>query len=212
MPAKPRLHSPEDDLAFLRSVVQGSGSTRLAGSSALLAGGLLYGVQSLFHLGQFYGVIHWPGWATLIFLTAITAAFLAVLVWAINRDRMAGFTGTTANRAVNAVFGGAGLANMAMIIVFGAGVARTGELSIWLYYPAVIFAFQGAAWYVAWMLGRQTWRAFASAGWFAASIALGLLNEQPGPYLMVCAAALFLLLALPGWLMMREAAQARAKG
>ena len=72
MPAKPRLHSPEDDLAFMRSIVEGGGgSVPMTLAVCYLAGGLLYGLQCLFHLGQVFGIIDWPDLANLLFVVAI---------------------------------------------------------------------------------------------------------------------------------------------
>lgn len=52
MPTPPRLHSPEDDLAFMRAIVEGGGRTPMTLAICYLAGGLLYGLQCLFHVGR----------------------------------------------------------------------------------------------------------------------------------------------------------------
>ena len=105
MPAKPRPHSPEDDLAFMRSIVEGGGRPSLTLSICYLAGGLLYGTQCLFHVGQVTGVIRWPDLANLAFVVAISAAFLSVLTWAILKDRRDGAArGPLASRSLNAAF------------------------------------------------------------------------------------------------------------
>jgi hypothetical protein len=46
--------------------------------------------------------------------------------------------------------------------------------------------------------------ATALGGWVTA-VALGVLVREPMWYLAVCTVALFLLFALPGWVMFREA-------
>ena len=80
--------SAEADLAFLRSVVSGAGPQgHFTMGVAYLAGGLLYGVQCLFHIGQALGWVRWPGLASLIFLVAITTAMIGVLIWAVRQDR-----------------------------------------------------------------------------------------------------------------------------
>jgi len=66
---------------------KGGGRPHLTLGVAYLAGGLLYGLQCLFHVGQAFGVLRWPDLANLAFVAAISAAFLVVLVWAIRRDR-----------------------------------------------------------------------------------------------------------------------------
>lgn len=207
MPAKPRLSSPEDDLAFMRSIVQGGGRPPMTLAICYLAGGLLYGLQCLFHVGQVIGLIRWPDLANLIFVVGITGAFLAILTWAILRDRRDGPSnrGTLATRATSAMFSATGMANAAVVIVFAFGAIRDKDFGIWLYYAAIVFALQAAAWYVAWMLRRQGWMLAVSLGGWVTAVALGLLVRQPVLYLYVCTLALFLLFALPGWALFRQA-------
>ena len=206
MPSKPRLHSPEDDLAFMRSIVEGSGRTPMTLAICYLAGGLLYGLQCLFHVGQAVGLIRWPGLANLAFVVGITVAFLSILTWAILKDRKDGAgRGPLATRSLNAAFSATGMANTAVIIVFGVGAIRDNDFAIWLYYAAIVFALQAAAWYMAWTLKKKGWMLAVALGGWVVAVALGLLVRQPLWYLGVCTVALFALFALPGWIMFREA-------
>jgi hypothetical protein len=207
MPAKPRPNSPEDDLAFLRAIVDGRGQPTMTMAICYLAGGLLYGLQCLFHVGQATGLIRWPDLANLAFVIGISVAFLAVITWAIVKDRMEGRAnrGPMAGRTLNAAFSATGMANAAVIIIFGVGAMRDQDFAIWLYYPALVFALQAAAWYVAWTLKRKAWMLATGAGGWITAVALGVLVREPVLYLVVCTAALFLLFALPGVIMFRDA-------
>ena len=207
MSAKPRLHSPEDDLAFMRSIVQGGGRPSLTLAICYLAGGLLYGLQCLFHVGQVVGLIRWPDLANLVFVVGISVAFLSILTWAILKDRKDGVMnrGPMASRTLNGAFSSAGMANAAVIIVFGVGAVRDNDFAIWLYYAAIVFALQAAAWYMAWTLKRKTWMLATALGGWVTAVALGVLVREPVAYLGVCTVALFLFFALPGWIMFREA-------
>lgn len=209
MPEKSRT-TPEADLAFLRSIAQGGnvGKATLTLGVAYLAGGLLYGLQCLFHIGQMVGVIRWPDLANLAFAVSITVAFLIVLTWAIREDRKAGTAGPIVTRTLNAAFSGSGMANLAIIIVFGVGAARDRDFGVWLYYPAMIFALQAAAWYVAWSLRKRGWMLATSIGGWLTAVGLGLLVRDPPAYLLLCTVALFLLFAAPGWIMTRAALSA----
>ena len=212
MPTPPRLHSAEDDLAFMRAIVEGGGKPQLTLAVAYLAGGLLYGLQCLFHIGQATGVIVWPDLANLAFVVAISVAFLSVLVWAIRKDKADGVGGTRgplATRILNAAFSSAGMANVAVIIIFGVGAMRDQDFAVWLYYPAVVFCLQGSAWLLVYTLKRKPWMLATAIGGWITAVALGLLVRQVDWYLGVCTAALFLLFALPGWIMLRDARSAR---
>lgn len=212
---KPRLHSAEADLAFMRSIVEGGGRPPLTLAVCYLAGGLLYGLQCLFHLGQVLGVVRWPDLANLIFVLGITVAFLTILVWAVRTDKRNeanGARGPMANRAMQAALSGAGMANAAVLIIFGVGSMRDQDFAVWLYYPAVIFCLQSAAWYMAWSLKKKSWMLATSLGGWATAVALGVLVREPLAYLGVCTAALFLLFAGPGWIMWRDARAKLSEG
>ena len=202
-----KSRTPEADLAFMRSIVEGSGRPPMTLAVCYLAGGLLYGLQCLFHVGQVIGLIRWPDLANLAFVVGITVAFLAVLTWAILKDRKAGPSnrGPLATRVTSAAFSATGMANAAVIIVFGVGAVRDQDFAVWLYYAAIVFALQAAAWYVAWVLKKKGWMLAVSLGGWVTAVALGVLVRQPVAYLGVCTAALFLLFALPGWALFRDA-------
>jgi hypothetical protein len=178
-----------------------------------LAGGLLYGVQCLFHLGQIAGIVRLPGWVSLAFVSLITLAVCAAIVWAVVDDKRKGRSGRSAptmSRAMNGAFSGAGMANLAVLIIFGVGATREQDFSVWLYYAAIVFAFQSVAWFMAWTLKRKGWMGVAALGHWTTAVALGVLVRQPVAYLWVCTAALFLLFALPGWIILREARAAQS--
>ena len=205
--SRPNPTTAEDDLAFLRAIAEGSGRPPLTLAVCYLAGGLLYGLQCLFHVGQVTGLIRWPELANLIFVVMITVSFLAVLTWAILKDRREGppNRGPLATRSLNAAFSATGMANSAVIIVFGVGAIRDQDFAIWLYYAAIVFALQAAAWFMAWTLKKKGWMLATALGGWVTAVALGVLVREPLWYLGVCTVALFALFALPGWIMFRDA-------
>jgi hypothetical protein len=130
--------------------------------------------------------------------------FLGVVAWVVWRERGQKQHGVGA-RALNAVFTGAGLANLVLAIVFQYGAFKTQNFIIWLYHPVVVCMFQGVAWYVAWTIQKRAWLGAVSFGWFAATIACGLLIDQIGYFLLTLGIALILLMGVPGYVMMRAA-------
>ncbi|RYF97614.1 MAG: hypothetical protein EON94_14685 [Caulobacteraceae bacterium] len=205
MPAQKRS-TPEEDLAYMREIAEG-GTPRASYTAGMvyLSSGLLYGVQCLFHIGQIVGVVRVPGWVSLTFVIGILVATIGCMVWATLRDRREGLKAFGNTKAMSAALSATGLANCAFLIIFAVNAVRMENFAIWLLYPAVVFAVQGAAWFIAWQLKRHVWMLLTSIGGMITAVALGLLIHDSFAYLCVCTAALFLLFALPGWIMIRDA-------
>jgi hypothetical protein len=202
----------EADLAFMRALVDdGKQPGLMAGSgpSIYLAAGLLYGTQCLYHLLELLTPIRWPPLLSLGVAIGVNVAFFAYLTVALVRERTLRVGGSATGRALNAMFGATGLANIGFVIIFALNSAWRKDFTLWLLYPATVFILQGAAWYVAFLMRRKPWMAWTALGWFVSGTALGLLLTNVTAYLTICTAALFLCMALPGWIMIR---QGRAQG
>jgi hypothetical protein len=196
----------EKDLAFLREIAEG-GTPKAAYTAGVIyfTSGLLYGIQCLFHIGQILGLIRWPDWAVWTFILAILVTTIGFMVWATIEDRRRGVKSIGQSKAMGAILNSSGLANVAFLLTFGINAARMENFAVWLFYPSVVFAVQGAAWFVAWQLRRRPWMLITALGDIAVSIALGQLVQNGFLYLCVCTAALFLFFAVPGWIMIRDA-------
>ena len=111
-----------------------------------------------------------------------------------------------ASRTLNAAFSATGMANCAVIIVFGVGAVRDQDFAIWLYYAGHRLRPAGR---------RLVHGLDAEAEGLDAGHGAGRLGHGGGArrcwcanrcwYLGVCTVALFLLFALPGWIMFRDA-------
>lgn len=198
------------DIAWLRQLAEENGAAPMRGASILLAAGLIYGLTSLLHWAHMTGLIapRLVG-AGMEWLIA-TGLFLIVNFALILRLRRAEGVRTAADRAIGTVWAGVGFgifvlfASM-MTVTLRLGADQNG-LIFWMV-PSIIMVFYGMGWSVtAAMLksGPLWWLGVAS---FIAAPALGALSGQPAQYLGY-AAALFLLMALPGFLLMRRAKQA----
>ena len=129
------------------------------------------------------------------------------MVLLIARDKAKGVGAGSGSRALNAAFGGAGLANVALMAIFGVNAWRQQDLLVWMLYPCVVFALQGAAWYVAFMLRRKVWMLTVSLGCLSTAIVMGLVIGTP-TFNLVAALACFAWLAVPGAIMARDARRA----
>ena len=207
MSDKPSSSTAEADLAFMRALADGGRQpTAMAGPSIYLAAGLLYGLQCVYHLIEMVTPIRWPGPLSLAVALGVNIAFFTWLTIVLVRDRGQRLGGSGSNRAINAMFAATGLANLCFVVVYGLNAAWMQQFGFWLLYAATVFILQGAAWWVAWLMRRRTWMLLTALGWFASGTALGLiLQRNMTAYLAICGAALFLCMALPGWIMVRQA-------
>ena len=196
------------DLAFMRALVDGGKQPGLmagSGPSIYLAGGLIYGTQCLYHLVELVTPVRWPAPLTLAVVIAANVAFFSYLAFVLIRDRKLRLGGSAASRGLNALFGATGLANIGFVAIFGLNAAWRHDGGFWLLYAAAVFILQGAAWYVAFLTRRKPWMGWTGFGWFAAGTALGLiLDNDVTAYLAICTATLFLCMALPGSIMLRQ--------
>lgn len=203
-----KSNEPED-LAFARSFAAEGPRSQAAAGLVFFWAGLLYGLQTLTYgvveVGQFT-LSAAQGWALAL---APTLPFLTVVGYVGWRDRKAKKGVVT--RTLNASYTSAGLINLIIALVFGWLATTRQSMVIWLLYPIVICAMQGAVWYAACAIRRKLWLGAVSAGWFVTTVALTLLITNVTGYLLVLGAALLGLMAVPGFVMMRLAAREQGR-
>jgi hypothetical protein len=192
------------DLAIMKALVEEGGRSQMTGGALFLTAGLLYGLQCLVHWTQVVGITRFSDSFMLAFVVGISLTFVVVLGVVIWRDRKTAQR-AVGTRALNAAFGGAGVANLVLCAAFGLVASRERSMTIWLLYPVTIAVVQGFAWYVAFMMRKRPWLALVSGGWFATALGLGLAIGNDAGYLLLLAVALVLLMAIPGAAMMRLA-------
>lgn len=197
------VQTASEDLAYLRGIVETSGSQRTTGI-LFITGGLLYGGQVMGHWGQAAGLVVLNPLGGLILTLGPTVVFLAITTWVLTRSRGKP-TGSTA-KAFSAVFSSIGMTNLVMVAIFAPAAIREQSWSTWLFYGAVVYALQGCGWLTAFSLRKELWMAVTAAGWFAAAIAMGLLIAAPLTYALVAAVSLTVLMVGPGLIMMRKPA------
>ena len=204
-------HETDDgtaDIAWMRKLAEEGATTPMKGGSILMSAGLIYGAASVFHWAVISGVIDAdPSTFSLVWLVA-TALFLGVLALITLRLRGEGGVRTAANKASQTAWSSIGWGIFAMFASIAVAAARLGEdgLILLSLAPSIIMVFYGLGWAVsAAMTTTKTlwWLAIAS---FVAAPMLALLSGQDAQFLAY-AAALFLLMAVPGWLLMRSAAR-----
>jgi hypothetical protein len=191
-----------DDLAFLRSLVDAGEGYAPALGEGYFAGGLVYGAQMLGHAAQFVGWLptSWP--SALVIGLGPTAVFIPLIVW-INWRHRRDKPPSAVGRAIAAVFGAVGFANLALVAVIGSVAWREHSFTTWLIYPCTVFVLQGACWLVAALMRRRAWLAAVAGGWCIAAIAMAASVDAIALYILFAGAGLWLCMALPGWVMLR---------
>jgi len=195
----------KEDLAFMRAVMSEDGTHDRKFGFIYMMAGLLYGVQCVLIYTLMTGFLPaseliWlaAGWLpTVLFLI-----FIFYFTWA---ERAVPFGTSAAKRAINAAFAGGGLANLILALAFGFIAYQRQDYSLWLLFPIVVCAIQGSIWFTVSIIRRQSWYGFTAAGWFISIFALCVVFEDAATYNLVLGVALFLCMALPGYLIMRAA-------
>lgn len=196
--------NPQDDLAYLKSLVAGDGGAqagKMFGQIYFFAG-LLYGLQTLALWAQGAGLIAPPETVMLVFVIGISVVFLGVVAYVSWKNRNIS-QGSINNRAVGAVFGATGMANLVLIAAIGYRAYVDQSLATWLIYPIVVFVLQGAAWLASYMLMRRAWHGLVALGWFATSLGMALTLGELN-FAVVVGVALILFMAVPGYIIMRH--------
>jgi hypothetical protein len=201
------LDSARDNLAYMRALVGGTERMQAMIGEAFFWAGLLYGGQCFLHWLQTQGLAPSEGPLALSIVVVPTVIFIGILTLIIIKDGKAPRGGPGA-RALGAVFQGAGIANLVMAFVFAYGAQAFDAPGLWLYHPVVVCMFQGVAWYVAFNVLQRSWLGFVAVGWFATTIALGVLMANVGAFVLVLAIALLILMSIPGWIIWRGAKRA----
>lgn len=196
------------DIAWMRRLAEDGAQAPFGGGRYLLAAGLIYGAASLVHWAGVTGALpiapQQIGWVWL----GATVLFLALLV--VLRRGCVGVK-TAANRAAGAAWSVVGWGIFALLtsislVAWRMGFpAADGALAL---IPSAVLIFYGLAWGVSAAMSRSRFLTGLAVASLIAAPLMALLAGSSALYLAY-AAALILLAAVPGWMLMRKAAAAR---
>ena len=201
-------HNDTADIAWLRSLAEEGAKTPPQGGAILCASGLIWGTASVAHWTIISGLLPVdPAGYGLVWGVALLV-FFATLFVLIRRLKAQGGVETAANRAFGSVWSALGWGIFSLFTALMLlDVGRTGEANMaeWsLAIPSIIMAFYGMGWAVSATMLRQRTLWVLAIGAFIAAPVLALISGSSAQYLAY-AAALYLLMALPGYLLMRAA-------
>ncbi len=202
-----QLEDPTADIAWMRRLAEESAGGPVQGASILFGAGLIYGTASLAHWAVINGAAGLDETSLNAIWIGATLLFFAVLIVSIVRLRRAGGVQTSANRASGTAWASVGWGIFALSVSMAVLVSRMGEAAAMVVFallPSMIMVFYGSGWAVSAAMQRSRTLWLLAIGSFAAAPVLALFAGQAEQYLAY-AVALFLLMALPGGLLMRSA-------
>lgn len=195
------------DIAWMRRLAEEGSEAPIQGASILMAAGLIFGIASLVFWAEITGLFESPAPVFGISWLVATLVFLLCVAVSVGRKRSSGRVVTAANRAFGTVWAAVGMGIFALFAALMANEYRSasseGFSSFWLI-PSIVMVFYGLGWAVTSAMTRSRPLWFLSVASFVAAPLMALLSGSPDQYLAY-AAALFLLMALPGWMLMRRA-------
>lgn len=194
------------DIAWLKQLAEEGARGPMRGGAILMAAGLIFGGASLIHGLVLIGVIAMAPQAFSILWMAATALFFLILIVLIARSARRGGVQTAIDRATRAVWSAVGWGIFALFSSIGVVSSRIGEASIALLQlsPSIIMAFYGLGWAVSAAMTRSKAIGGLAVASFIAAPLLAAVPDQATQY-FAYAGALFVLMAAPGFLLMRQA-------
>jgi hypothetical protein len=193
----------KDDIAFLKALTQDSIRVTARDGAIMAAVGVIFGLNAFQYWLIFAGIMGIPSaWQPWMWIDAL-ALFVIVFSFLMRHFRVP--SPNAAARAVSAAWGGVGIALSTSILALISGAWRLGlpSLVIWVF-PVVLFTLYGSAWGVVFAVRKRAWFAVIAGGCFLAAIACGFAMGTREEWL-VLSVGLFLLVAVPGFMIMRLA-------
>ena len=194
-----------NDISFLRALAEDGRDAPLNGGSALFSAGTIFGLACAVAVwGGLTGRLTGPWADPALFLGA--GALHGAVMWRLRGTRAVWRgAGSRANVATNIAWtgiAGAVVAGSLGLIAIG---LSTHDWTVMLALPPMVFAAYGAAWTVAAFMSRQRWLWLVALASFAVAVTLGAVAGSPVTFYGLFVAAVFLLVALPGFVMMLQA-------
>ena len=199
-----QMQNVKDDIAFVRALAAEGQRTPMLGGAIMAAAGVIFAIASLAYWAMTEGILVLdPNWGSFIIWMGALAVFLVVLtVINLRIGRKPGASSPT-NKATGAAWSGVGFSIFAMGVSYGLAGTRLQSADVMVTFPSVIFALYGAGWAVASAMTGKKWLWYVALGSWGVAPVLGWFAGDSTQYL-IYAAALLLLMSLPGAVLLRQ--------
>jgi hypothetical protein len=198
-----QMQSIRDDLEFMKALALEGRRAPPLGGAILLAAGLIWGATSLVAWALAKRLIaaasYWQG---LVWVVAL-ALFFVALTLLVRRHKGKPGHAALSNRAMAVAWSAAGWSILAFCGAVAAASWRLHSAIPTVLIAPYVLAVYGLGWTVASAMAGKRWLFWVGMASFAAAVALGFLANTENLYLGY-AAALVLLVSLPGYLLLRQ--------
>ena len=198
-----QIQTIRDDIAFMKAMAEEGRRAPLLGGAILVNAGAIFGGASVAHWAIASGRLDVPPVGYAVAWGFAMVAFMVALVVLTRRVKRQPGAATPSNKAFGMAWSAAGFAIFALWISLMVAGWRLETGVAWLLFPSMILALYGLGWSVSAGMSGQKWLHGVAIGAFAGAPALAWFAGQPEQYLAY-AAALFLLMCVPGMLLMRK--------
>lgn len=198
-----QMQNVRDDIAFMRALATEGQRTPLLGGVILGSAGLIFAVASVVHWATVTGLIQLGQWGNLITWVGAMVIFFVILTIANIRIGSKPGARSPANKAAGAAWMGVGLAIFVMSMSYAAAAWQLRTGAVMATFPSLIFALYGAGWTVAASMTGKKWLWWVGIGSWVMAPVLAWLSSSPSQFLAY-AAALILLMSIPGFVLMRQ--------
>lgn len=198
-----KIQTLKDDIAFMRALAQEGQSAPLLGGSILVAAGVTFGVAGVAHWAVMSKLVNLPQQTLSVIWPAALVVFLVLLVWLRRGANLRPGAQSPGNRASGAAWASMGWTIFVISLAIGILSWRTHSYIPVLIFPPLILGLYGMGWSVAAAMTRKRWIWMTAIGSYAAALLVAWLSVDPIVYL-VYSVALLLLMALPGFILMRQ--------
>jgi hypothetical protein len=194
-----QMQAIRDDLAFMREMtVSDEAATARKSGVILTVAGFVFAGASVLAWATTVSLA--PAWTMTWVWPASMVIFCAVLILVLSRGPQAR---GVRDRTLGIAWAAIGWAIFAIMAGFAVASLQLHSAQLMSGAPTVILALYGAAWTVAATLSGRLWMKGVALGGYVAAVAIGFLVTSPLIFL-VYAAALLLLTAAPGVVLMRR--------
>ena len=198
-----QMQDIRDDIAYMRALADEGRRAPALGGAILLAGGLIWATTSLVAWAVATRLLSLPiGWTGGIWMVGLAVFFIALATLVRRHKGKPGHSAVN-NRVMRTAWTAAGWSILTFVLAASVASWRLHTGTPTAMIGPFVLTVYGVGWTIAASMSDQGWLRWTAVGSFAGAVIMACAADSAAQYL-IYAAALLLLVALPGFLLMRQ--------